>query len=101
MPGEISLQPKRLGGGHVDRELSPIRKIDRVQTPTLVLHGANDTNVPVIEAEQVVESLKGRGVPVDYILFENEGHGFRRTANRIRSAVAVVRWFDRYLKGDD
>jgi dipeptidyl aminopeptidase/acylaminoacyl peptidase len=63
-----------------------------------VLHGANDTNVPVVEAEQVVESLKKRGIPVEYILFPDEGHGWRKTPNRIRSAVAVTRWFEKYLK---
>ncbi|HEY7513849.1 MAG TPA: prolyl oligopeptidase family serine peptidase, partial [Vicinamibacteria bacterium] len=80
------------------RELSPIHKVDRVRAPTLVLHGANDTNVPVVEAEQVVASLKRRGVPVDYVLFPDEGHGFRKTPNRIRSTVAIVRWFEKYLK---
>lgn len=81
------------------RALSPIHKIDRVKAPTIVLHGANDTNVPVIEAEQVVESLQRRGVPVEYILFPDEGHGFSRTPNRIRAVVAIVRWFGQYLKG--
>ncbi len=80
------------------RRLSPIHKIDRVRTPTLVLHGANDTNVPVVEADQVVENLKRRGVPVEYVLFPDEGHGFRKTPNRIRSTVAIVRWFEKYLK---
>jgi dipeptidyl aminopeptidase/acylaminoacyl peptidase len=80
------------------RRLSPIHKADRIKTPTLVLHGANDTNVPVVEAEQVVSILKKRRVPVDYILFPDEGHGFRRNANRIRANVAVVRWFVKYLK---
>ncbi len=77
--------------------LSPINKIDRVIAPTLVLHGANDTNVPVVEAEQVVENLKQRGVPVDYILFPDEGHGFQKEANRITATVATVEWFVRYL----
>jgi dipeptidyl aminopeptidase/acylaminoacyl peptidase len=81
------------------RELSPIHEVDRVNAPTIVLHGANDTNVPVVEAEQVVDSLKKRGVPVEYVLFPDEGHGFRKTPNRIRSTVAIVRWFDRYLAG--
>jgi dipeptidyl aminopeptidase/acylaminoacyl peptidase len=80
------------------RDLSPIHKVDRVVAPTIVLHGANDTNVPVVEAEQVVESLKKRGVPVEYILFPDEGHGFRKTGNRIRAAVAIVQWFTKYLK---
>ena len=79
------------------RQLSPIHKIDRVQGATIVLHGANDTNVPVIEAEQVVASLKERGIPVEYVLFPDEGHGFRKTVNRIRAAIATVRWFKEYL----
>lgn len=82
------------------RALSPIHNIDRVTAPTIVLHGANDTNVPVVEAEQMVENLKSRAVPVDYILFPDEGHGFRKTTNRIRSTVAVVQWFDRHLKAE-
>ena len=79
------------------RELSPIHKIDRVVAPTIVLHGANDTNVPVVEAEQVVESLQQRGVPVEYVLFPDEGHGFTKTRNRIRSEVAIARWFVQHL----
>ncbi len=79
------------------RDLSPIHKVDRVKAPTIVLHGANDTNVPVVEAEQVVDSLRRRGVPVEYVLFPDEGHGFRKTANRITSQVAIVEWFERYL----
>lgn len=80
------------------RDLSPIHRLDRVKAPTLVLHGANDTNCPVIEAEQVVDHLKERGVPVKYVLFPDEGHGWRKTSNRIRSTVEVTRWFVRYLK---
>ena len=80
------------------RKLSPIHKVDRIRTPLLVLHGANDTNVPVIEAEQTVESLKKRNVPVEYILFPDEGHGWRKTPNRIRSTVSIVRFFKDRLK---
>jgi len=78
--------------------LSPLHKIDRIKAPTLVLHGANDTNVPVVEAQQVVDTLKKRGVPVDLVLFPDEGHGFRKTPNRVRSTVAVTEWFEKYLK---
>ena len=80
------------------RRLSPLTRIDRVKSPTIVLHGANDTNVPVIEAEQVVDSLKKRNVPVEYVLFPDEGHGWRKTPNRIRSTVSIVRFFEKYLK---
>ncbi|HUP50801.1 MAG TPA: S9 family peptidase [Thermoanaerobaculia bacterium] len=82
------------------RALSPIHKIDRIQTPLLVLHGANDTNVPVIEAEQTVESLRKRNVPVEYILFPDEGHGWRKLPNRIRSAASIVRFFTERLGGE-
>ncbi len=77
--------------------LSPIHKLDRVRAPTLVMHGANDSNVPVHEAEQVVEELRRRNVPVEYILFPDEGHGFRKERNRIRSVSAIVQWFAKYL----
>ncbi len=80
------------------RDLSPIHKLDRVIAPTLVLHGANDTNVPVVEAEQVVTGLQERGIPVEYVLFPDEGHGFRKTPNRIRSTTSIVRWFVEHLK---
>ena len=81
------------------RQLSPLTRIDRVKAPTIVLHGANDTNVPVIEAEQVVENLKKRNIPVEYVLFPDEGHGWRKTPNRIKSAVSIVKFFEKYLKG--
>jgi dipeptidyl aminopeptidase/acylaminoacyl peptidase len=83
-------------GEMLDR-LSPLSKVDQVTAPTLVLHGANDTNVPVIEAEQVVASLKKRGVPVEYVLFPDEGHGFQKLPNRIRSTTAIVEWFSKWL----
>lgn len=79
------------------KRLSPIHKIDRIQSPTIVLHGANDTNVPVVEAEQVVENLKRRQIPVEYVLFPDEGHGWRKTPNRVRSTVEIVRFFRRHL----
>lgn len=80
------------------RSLSPIHKIDRIKTPLFVLHGANDTNVPVVEAEQIVASLKGRGVPVKYTLFPDEGHGWRKTPNRVRSTTEIVGFFVEHLK---
>jgi dipeptidyl aminopeptidase/acylaminoacyl peptidase len=82
------------------RALSPLGKLDQIKAALMVQHGANDTNVPVVEAEQVVENLKKRGVPVEYILFPDEGHGWRKTANRVRSDVALVQFFSKYLKAD-
>ena len=83
--------------GEMLDQLSPIYKLDRITAPTMVLHGANDTNVPVIEAEQIVSTLKKRGVPVDYVLFPDEGHGWRKVNNRIRSTVEITQFFSKYL----
>jgi dipeptidyl aminopeptidase/acylaminoacyl peptidase len=84
--------------GDLLKRLSPINKIDKVKAATIVLHGANDTNVPVVEAEQVVDNLKKRGVPVELVMFPDEGHGWRKTANEIRSTVKVTQWFVKYLQ---
>ena len=78
-------------------QLSPLGKLARIRAATMVQHGANDTNVPVVEAEQIVTHLKSRGVPVEYILFPDEGHGWRKISNRIRSTVELVRFFDKHL----
>jgi dipeptidyl aminopeptidase/acylaminoacyl peptidase len=77
--------------------LSPIHKLDRIQAALMVQHGANDTNVPVVEAEQIVESMKARGVPVEYILFPDEGHGWRKVPNRLRSITEMVAFFRKHL----
>ncbi|MBA4136592.1 MAG: hypothetical protein C0518_04670 [Opitutus sp.] len=79
------------------KQLSPLHKMDRITAPVLVQHGRNDTNVPFVEAEQVVNNLRQRGVPTELIEFADEGHGFRKTPNRIRSAVTLVEWFVKYL----
>ena len=82
------------------RDLSPIHKLDRVTTPLLVMHGANDTNVPVVEAEQIVDTLKARGIDVRYVLFPDEGHGWRKEANRVRSTLEMTRFFREHLGVD-
>lgn len=80
------------------KQLSPIHKASVIKTPLLVQHGANDTNVPVIEAEQVVDALKKNNIAAQYTLFPDEGHGWQKTKNRITSAVEIVEWFVKYLK---
>ncbi|MDQ1924811.1 alpha/beta hydrolase family protein [Massilia pseudoviolaceinigra] len=78
------------------RDLSPIHKLDRVRSPLLVMHGANDTSVPVVEAEQVVAALKKRSVPVEYIVFPDQGHGWSKQANRVRSTLEQARFFEKH-----
>ena len=64
------------------QEASPLRHFDKIDVPMLFVHGAHDTNVPLSETDQAVESLRRNGVPVDVLLFEDEGHAFVKLANR-------------------
>jgi dipeptidyl aminopeptidase/acylaminoacyl peptidase len=80
------------------RALSPIHRIDRLTAPLLVVHGADDTNVPVEEAEQVVAALAARGVEHEYLLFEGEGHELLSTPNRVAFVRATVAWLTRHLR---
>ena len=79
------------------RRLSPIHRIERVRAPTIVLHGANDTNVPVVEAEQVVADLQRRKVPVEYVLFPDDvgRTPMRGTVSSKHPIVSVLRWRSR------
>ncbi len=83
------------------RDLSPIHKLDRVKTPLLVMHGANDTNVPLVEAEQIRDTLKARGVEVEFLVFPDEGHGWRKEANRVTSTLTLTRFFREHLLAAD
>lgn len=73
-------------------DLSPLTRIGQLRAPLLVVHGANDTNVPVIEAEQVVAALRARGVEHEYLLFPDEGHEFLHRTARAAFVRATVDW---------
>jgi dipeptidyl aminopeptidase/acylaminoacyl peptidase len=62
---------------------SPLRRADDIRAPLFVIHGRNDPRVPVGEAEQLTKSLVGRGVRCDLLIYEDEGHGLARLANRL------------------
>ncbi len=79
------------------QRLSPIHKLDRVSAAMLVMHGANDTNVPLVEAQQVVDALKKNGRTVEFLLFPDEGHGWRKIANRVKSTLTMADFFRRHL----
>jgi pimeloyl-ACP methyl ester carboxylesterase len=77
--------------------ISPIRKIDRIACPLMVIHGANDPRVPVGEAEQVVAALQARNAPVEYLRYEDEGHGITRLPNRLDCYPRVAAFLRRHL----
>jgi dipeptidyl aminopeptidase/acylaminoacyl peptidase len=75
------------------RERSPIHYCDRISTPMLVLQGADDEIVPPAQAELIVSALRSREIPHAYLLFEGEGHGFRKAENIVRALEAELSFY--------
>ncbi|MGH2389611.1 MAG: S9 family peptidase [Chloroflexota bacterium] len=100
-PWRRKLRESEYGSLERDRafleRISPIHRIDRIAAPLMVIHGANDPRVPVGEAEQIVAGLRERGRPVEYLRFEDEGHGLIKLPNRIRAYTAIAEFLDRHL----
>ncbi|MFB6297779.1 MAG: alpha/beta fold hydrolase [Salinirussus sp.] len=78
-------------------EISPINSIENIEAPLFVVHGANDPRVPVGEAEQIVEQTREQGVPVEKLIFEDEGHGISKLDNRIEAYTRVVDFLDEHV----
>ncbi|MGI9003163.1 MAG: S9 family peptidase [Pseudonocardia sp.] len=79
------------------RELSPIHRVHRITAPLLVVHGEHDTNVPIIEAQQVVDALRERGASPAFLLLSDEGHEVHGVDNRAVFVREVVRWVAAHL----
>jgi prolyl oligopeptidase len=79
------------------RRISPLFHADQINRPVLVVQGANDPRVLQIESDEMVEAIRANGVPVEYVLFPDEGHGFRKKANRITASEAYLNFLDEYL----
>jgi dipeptidyl aminopeptidase/acylaminoacyl peptidase len=78
---------------------SPLNRVDQITTPLLVIQGANDPRVTKQESDQIVAALHARGVPVDYICKDDEGHGFVKPENRLDAYGAIERFFATHLGG--
>ena len=76
---------------------SPIRRVDQIRTPLMVVHGANDARVALAESEQLVEALRARGVPVEYTVMEDEGHAIENPENVIALYAAAERFLAEHL----
>jgi len=81
------------------RRISPLFHAKNVVKPVLVIQGANDPRVLQVESDEMVAAVKANQVPVDYVLFPDEGHGFAKRENRIAASEAYVRFLDRHLRG--
>jgi dipeptidyl aminopeptidase/acylaminoacyl peptidase len=79
------------------QSISPLNFIDRIEAPLMVIHGANDPRVPVEEAEQIVSTLRSRGREVEYLRYEDEGHGLAKAKNRADAWPKVVRFFEKHM----
>jgi len=80
------------------RSISPLSRVDRVTTPLFVIAGKNDPRVPWTEGEQIVNALKKRGRPVEWKLYEDEGHGVTKLKNRLELYPLVADFLDKYMK---
>lgn len=77
---------------------SPLRYVRQVQTPTLFIHGENDNDVHITQAEEMYMALKRRGVETVFVRYPREGHGLREPKHRIDALERTINWFDRYVK---
>jgi dipeptidyl aminopeptidase/acylaminoacyl peptidase len=78
-------------------ERSPISYVEQIRCPLLIIQGANDYRVVKGESDQIVESIKARGGEVEYIVFEDEGHGFTRRANNLSAYKASAEFLLQHL----
>ncbi len=86
--------------GERHRAISPLFHAENVQRPLLVIQGANDPRVLQVESDELVAAVRANDVPVEYVLFPDEGHGFRRRDNRITASDAYIDFLDTYLRGE-
>jgi dipeptidyl aminopeptidase/acylaminoacyl peptidase len=92
-----------LGDPVADKErlmrISPLFHAQNITKPMMVLQGANDPRVLQVESDEIVAAAKANGVPVEYIVFPDEGHGFVKRENERKAYEAVLAFLDTHLKG--
>jgi dipeptidyl aminopeptidase/acylaminoacyl peptidase len=84
--------------GERHRRISPLFHAQNITRPLLVVQGANDPRVLQVESDEIVAAVQANKVPVEYVLFDDEGHGFTKRENRIRASESYVTFLDQYLK---
>ena len=82
------------------RKISPLFHTDKVTKPLIVLQGSKDPRVLQVESDEIVAGVRKNGVPVEYVLFEDEGHGFVKKENQIKAYSEVLSFLDTHLKGE-
>lgn len=77
--------------------ISPLNRVEKISRPLMISQGANDPRVPASESEQIFAALKEKGIPVWYLLAEDEGHGFRKKSNRDYNAAVMSLFLERFV----
>lgn len=80
------------------RRISPLTHIDNINAPLMVIHGANDPRVPVSEAEQIIEAVRAKGLPVEALIYEDEGHGLAKLQNRLDAYPKMAEFLKQHVK---
>jgi dipeptidyl aminopeptidase/acylaminoacyl peptidase len=80
------------------KNISPLYNYQKINKPLMVLQGANDVRVLPVESDEIVKGVKKNGVPVEYVVFPDEGHGFVKKENQITAAKKTLEFLDKYLK---
>jgi protease II len=80
------------------KDASPLYNYQKINKPLLVLQGANDVRVLKVESDEIVEGVKKNGVPVEYVLFPDEGHGFVKKQNQIEADEKTLKFLDKYVR---
>jgi dipeptidyl aminopeptidase/acylaminoacyl peptidase len=81
--------------------ISPLFHADQIKNPVMVLQGKNDPRVLKVESDEIVNAMKQNNVPVEYVVFPDEGHGFRKKENEISGYGKILTFLDAYLKGSN
>ena len=98
----LDMMHEMIGDPETDKEMmekySPVFHVDQIKAPLFIAQGANDPRVNKAESDQMVEALKKRGVEVEYMVKENEGHGFYNEENKFDFYRAMENFLDKHLK---
>ena len=78
---------------------SPLFHAKNITRPFIVLQGSNDPRVLQVESDEIVQAARDNNVPVEYVIFPDEGHGFLKKENNIKTSQEILKFLDKYLKG--
>jgi acylaminoacyl-peptidase len=91
--------PRTEEGRKLLAERSPINKVDNIKKPMLIFHGENDVRCKIAESDTIAAAMQAKNIPVTYIVYPDEGHGFQRPPNQLSHLAIAEAFFARHLGG--